>query len=53
MNAQDVMALTISTTIFRSSPASKFKAMGRTPRSRMKKSRTRSLALASNLSHTA
>lgn len=31
MNAQDVMALTISTTIFRSGPASKFKALGRTP----------------------
>lgn len=28
MNAQDVMALTISTTIFRSGPASKFKALG-------------------------
>ena len=31
MNAQDVMALTISTTIFRSGPASKFKALELTP----------------------
>ena len=35
MNAQDVMALTISTTIFRSGPASKFKALGRTPLARV------------------